>query len=164
VSDHSDDDTPGELAPDEALRGYATALADAIEAAISPWVDRVVRQVLAAQGLAVDDGLAAQIEDASSAARDVGAPPIRRLLATDIDEQQSTPLAVLRTLVRYPTEVLRSAGARPVPRDEFSQRNFPDDPYDLTPASFADVDPSLHEPGLAWGAAKAYVHLSRHKD
>ena len=30
------------------------------------------------------------------------------------------PLAVLRTLVRYPTAVLRSAGARPVDRDDFT--------------------------------------------
>jgi hypothetical protein len=50
-----------------------------------------------------------------------------------------------------------------VARDEFSERNFPDDTYDLTPASFADVDPSLHEPGLEWGAAKAHVHLARRR-
>jgi hypothetical protein len=35
--------------------------------------------------------------------------------------------------------------------------------YDLTPASFADVDPALHEPGLVWGAAKAHVHLARRR-
>jgi hypothetical protein len=50
-----------------------------------------------------------------------------------------------------------------VARDEFSLRNFPDDVYDLTPASFADVDPELHEPGLLWGAAKAHVHLARRR-
>ena len=67
---------------------------------------------------------------------------------------------MLRTLVRYPTDVLRSAGARPVTRDEFAVRNFRDDVYDLSPATFADVDPALHEPGLVWGAAKAHVHLA----
>ena len=41
--------------------------------------------------------------------------------------------------------------------------SFPDDPYDLTPGSFADVDPSLHEPGLVWGAAKAHVVLARRR-
>ena len=61
----------------------------------------------------------------------------------------------------HATDVLASAGARPVARDEFSARHFPDDVYDLTPASFADVDPALHEPGLVWGAAKAHVHLTR---
>jgi hypothetical protein len=149
--------------PDAALAGYAAELAGEIEAAIPRWVARVAREALAAQGLAVDDALAARIDQAAATARDTGVPQVRRLLETDIDQQHTTPLQVLRGLVRYPTEVLRSAGARPVTRDEFSQRNFPDDVYDLTPASFADVDPSLHEPGLAWGAAKAYVHLSRHK-
>jgi hypothetical protein len=57
--------------------------------------------------------------------------------------------------------VLREAGARPVARDAQAQRHFPDDLYDLTPASFADIDPALHEPGLVWGAAKAHVHLRR---
>jgi putative CocE/NonD family hydrolase len=41
--------------------------------------------------------------------------------------------------------------------------SFPDDAYDLGPASFADIDPSLHEPGLMWGAAKAHVHLARRR-
>jgi hypothetical protein len=40
---------------------------------------------------------------------------------------------------------------------------FPDDDYGLTPASFADIDPALAEPGLAWGAAKAWVHRRRHQ-
>ena len=38
-----------------------------------------------------------------------------------------------------------------------------DDVYGLAPASFADVDQSLYEPGLEWGAAKAHAHLTRHK-
>jgi hypothetical protein len=35
--------------------------------------------------------------------------------------------------------------------------------YDLSPAAFADLDPSLREPGLTWGAAKAHVHLARRR-
>jgi hypothetical protein len=149
--------------PDDALRHYADALATAVDAAIPMWVERVVRQVLAAQGLAVEADTAARLDQAVAAARDAGAPQVRDLLAMDIDEQPTTPLTLLRSLVRYPTEVLRAAGARPVARDEVDQRMFPDDVYGLTPASFADLDPSLHEPGLAWGAAKAYVHLSRRR-
>jgi hypothetical protein len=90
-------------------------------------------------------------------------PRLRELLATDVDEQRTNPLSLLRGAVRYPTEVLRSAGVPAVVRDEFDERAFPDDVYGLTPASFADVDPSLHEPGLTWGAAKAHVHLSRRR-
>ena len=40
---------------------------------------------------------------------------------------------------------------------------FPDDDYDLSPATFADIDESLHEPGLVWGAAKAHVVLTRRR-
>jgi hypothetical protein len=61
------------------------------------------------------------------------------------------------------TAVLREAGARPVARDEFGERSFPDDVYDLSPATWTDVDPALHEPGLVWGAAKAHVHLARRR-
>jgi hypothetical protein len=50
-----------------------------------------------------------------------------------------------------------------VERDEVQAALFPEDPYDLCPATFADIDPSLAEPGLVWGAAKAFAHLQRHK-
>jgi hypothetical protein len=49
-----------------------------------------------------------------------------------------------------------------VQRDADAERLFPDDPYDLTPGSFADIDPELHDPGLLWGAAKAHVVKHRH--
>lgn len=153
-------DDPADAA---ALSAYAAALADAIEAAIPGWVDRSVRGVLAAQGLPVDDRVAAAIAAAADAATADGAPRARELLATDVDAQRANPLGILRSLVRYPTAVLREAGARPGPRDGFSVRNFPDDVYDLTPAAFADVDPALHEPGVSWGAAKAHVHLARRR-
>ena len=100
---------------------------------------------------------------AGGRAVEVGAA-VRALLALDIDEQRSTPLSLLREAVRYPTEVLRRAGVEPVgERDDVRVRLFPDDVYDLSPAAFADVDPRLTEPGLVWGAAKAYEHLRRHK-
>jgi len=152
-----DADDPADAA---ALAGYAAALADAVEVAIPAWVDRAVRGVLATQGLPPDD---AAIAAAAAAARADGAPRVRALLETDVDAQPTNPLSILRSLVPYPTEVLRDAGAHPVPRDEFATRTFPDDPYDLTPASFAALDESLHEPGLVWGAAKAHIHLARRR-
>jgi hypothetical protein len=151
--------------PDDAaaLARYARALADGIEREIAGWIERSARRVLDAQGIAVDDGLAAELAAAAAAARAAAVPRLRALLTTDVDEQATNPLAVLRSVVSYPTAVLREAGARPVPRDEFEQRSFPADVYDLSPATFADVDPSLHEPGLVWGAAKAHVHLARRR-
>src|SRR5262245_13185594 len=97
---------------------------------------------------------------AARATDDVNAA-LRALLERDVDAQEANPMAVLRAAVRFPTQVLRGANVAPMRRDEFAARAFPDDVYDLTPASFADVDPSLHDPGLRWGAAKAYAHLHR---
>jgi hypothetical protein len=153
-------DDPGDAA---SLARYAAALADGIESAIPGWVERSVRSVLADQAIAVDAALAARIDDAGRAAQAEGAARARQLLGTDIDAQAGNPLSVLRGLVGHATAVLAAAGAHPVARDEFSEHNFPDDVYDLTPASFAEIDPSLHEPGLVWGAAKAHVHLARRR-
>jgi hypothetical protein len=139
---------------------HATALADAIEAALPGWVERSVRSRLP------DPAPVAVAEAAADAGRRAAAEvggAVRTLLAADVDEQQTTPLSLLRGAVRYPTDVLRAAGVPPAERDEVQQRLFPDDVYDLSPASFADVDPLLAEPGIEWGAAKAFVHLQRHR-
>ncbi len=153
-------DDPGDA---EALARHAATLADAVDAAVPGWIDRSIRRVLDEQGIEIDDALAERIEAASAEAGAEGSRRVRALLETDIDEQAGNPLAVLRSLVRYATGVLREAGASPADRDEFVQRTFPDDVYDLSPATFGDLDPSLHEPGLVWGAAKAHVHLARRR-
>lgn len=153
------------------LRGYATALADGVEQALAPWVRRSVERVWAqwrsGPGAGGDPHLDLQVAAETAAAaqrcRDDLAPVVRAVLLTDIDEQRTNPLAVVRRAVPYPTEVLRGAGVPPVERDDQSRSHFPGDDYDLTPATFADLDPALHEPGLVWGAAKAHVHLRRRR-
>ena len=85
------------------------------------------------------------------------------LLETDVDAQRSNPLSVLRNVVRYPTQVLQDAQIREVRRDEFAIRAFPDDVYNLSPATFADVHETLVEPGLIWGAWKAKTILDRRR-
>lgn len=147
-----------------ALARYAEALADGVQAALPGWVERSVDRVHVAQTQRRPPGDVREAATAAgrAAASDVG-PRIHALLALDIDEQRVNPLALVREAVRYPTEVLRAAEVRPVHRDEFAARQFPDDDYDLTPTSFGEIDPDLHEPGLVWGAAKAHVHLSRRR-
>lgn len=156
--------TSEQLAADEArLATFAGELAAAVEGALPGWVVRGVRARAEGAGMPVTDELVQDAREAGDRARiEVGAL-VRELLATDIDRQRTTPLALLRGAVRYPTAVLRAAGVSPVPRDRDAERLFPDDVYDLTPASFADIDPALHEPGLVWGAAKAHVHLARRR-
>ena len=143
------------------MREHATALADAIELALPAWVERSVARRMAAAGRSEPEVEAAAAAAGRQARTDVG-PRVRALLDADIDEQRSTPLSLLREAVRYPTEVLRAAGVEPVERDEMQERLLPDDVYDLAPATFADVDPALTEPGLRWGAAKAWTHRRRH--
>lgn len=147
---------------DEArLVEYATALADGIDRALAGWVERSVLRVCLDAGRPFDPPTRRAAVSAGERCRaDVGAR-VRTLLLTDLDDQRSTPLALLRDAARYPTEVLAEAGVPAVERDEFDVRAHPDDRYALAPASFADVDESLAEPGLVWGAAKAHVHLAR---
>jgi hypothetical protein len=141
---------------------YGSVLADAIVAAIPGWVRRSVRLRMMQWGGDVPPAAdAAAGEAGTRAAAEVGAA-IRHLLVQDVDSQATTPLAILRTAVRYPTAVLREAGVPAVDRDGYSERAFPEDPYDLTPAKLADVDPALAEPGYEWGAAKALEHMRRH--
>lgn len=147
----------------EALAGHARALAEAVDAALEGWVRRCVAERLAGARLPAVAGLADRVDAAAHRCRDEVGGAVRELLERDVDEQRTTPLSLLRAAVAYPTEVLAAAGVPPVARDAFAVEAFPDDPYDLTPASFADVDPSLHEPGLVWGAAKAHVHRRRHR-
>ncbi len=147
--------------PDLAV--HARALADGIEAALPGWVERCVDRVHRAWAgppppPVVDAARAA----GAAAGHDVG-PRVRALLLADIDAQRTGPLALIRAAVRYPTAVLEAAGVPPVQRDPVDAALFPDDPYGLTPANFADVDPALADLGVAWGAAKAWAHRERHR-
>ena len=148
---------------ERALVDHATALADAIERALPGWVVRSVERVLVAWQGAVDADALTAARDAGERARVEVGGQVRALLAVDIDEQPTTPLARLRGAVVYPTDVLRAAGVPDVVRDARDVELFPDDVYGLAPASFADLDPAVHDPGIAWGAAKAHVHLARRR-
>ncbi len=146
-----------------ALRAYATTLADGVEAALPGWVARAVEERARQAGVPVTADLTDAARRAGEEARAEVGTAVRALLARDVDDQPTGPLALLRGAVRYPTAVLVEAGVPPVARDEVDRRLHPDDVYDLSPASFGDLDPALHEPGIAWGAAKAHVVLARRR-
>ena len=164
AADDGEGTTQGPTSEDEAaFHRYGRELVDAVDVVIVDWVERCVVGVLVEQGIEVPGAVRAEALAAGRAARADVVPRMRTLLATDIDEQTAGPLSVLRESVRYPTEVLVAAGATPVDRDEFAVRAFPGDVFGLSPAAFGDVDERLAEPGLRWGAAKAYVHLARRR-
>jgi len=165
MSHHVEMGQSPDVAQDDVMREHATALADAIDGALPGWVERSVARRLAG-GPDGDTTAPAWVtvaaSDAGHRARAEIGPRVRALLEADIDEQRTTPLALLRTAASYPTAVLVAAGVTPVLRDDAQARLFPDDIYDLAPATFADVAPELTEPGLAWGVAKAWTHRRRH--
>jgi hypothetical protein len=146
-----------------ALVRFAVTLADGIESALPGWTLRCVTTRWREAGRSDDDAVVRRARQAGERCGDEVAPKIRELLLTDLDDQTTTPLALLRSAVRYPTQVLADAGVPPVDRDEFAVRSFPDDRYGLAPATFADLDESIAEAGLMWGAAKAHVHLARRR-
>ncbi len=140
------------------MQQYARALADTVDRALPGWVQRSVLRRLPAP---TPEVMEAARQAGRRAQQEVGAE-VRRLLELDIDQHHTNPLALLREAARYPTEVLRAAGVAPVERDDFSRDRFPHDDYDLVPATWSDIDPALVDPGIAWGAAKAFTHKARH--
>jgi hypothetical protein len=150
-------DEPSEADDERALAAYGAALAQGIDEAIVGWVRAAVAG--RAGGRDLDDAAA----QAGEEARAEVAAALRALLGTDVDRQATTPLSIVRAAVRHPTRVLAEAGVPPVGRDPIATEAFPDDPYDLTPGSLADLDPELVSAGIAWGAAKAHVVLRRRR-
>ena len=148
---------------DEALAAYGAALADAVDQVLGGWVVRCVVGRCTDAGVPVTAAVRTQAAAAGEECRTQVVPDLRDLLARDLDEQQGTPLGLLRDAARFPTQVLAQLGVPHVRRDEFDERADPDDVYALAPAAFADVDESLTGPGIAWGAAKAHVHMARHR-
>ncbi len=139
------------------------ALARAVQAVVGEWLVRCVERTAQRQwGACPPDLRTAALTMAEREAPEVTAG-LERLLSTDVDDQRTNPLGVLRAAVVHPTAVLAAAGVPPVRRDPFAEEAFPDDCYDLSPATWSDVDASLHEPGIIWGAWKAKVVLDRRR-
>lgn len=143
----------------EAFARIGEDLAAAAEAVVADWIVGCVTR--RHPGRPPPDLIVAAREAGAAAAVEVGRE-LRALAALDVDEQATTPLAILRGASRHATAVLAGAGVVHVPRDPVDAANLPDDVYAIAPAHFADVDESLVGPGISWGAAKAHLHLRRH--
>ncbi len=157
----------GTRAPSEdetAFHRYGVELADAVDGVLADWVERCVVTALVGQGMVVSAAVRAEALAAGRAARAEVVPRLRLLLAADVEAPGAGPRATRRAGVRSPPGVLLVAGATPVARDDFEVHAFPEDLFGLSPAAFGEVDERLTDPGLRWGAAKAYVHLARRRD
>jgi hypothetical protein len=141
------------------------AIVAGVEKQVPGWARVQVVRLLDAWGRAPADTRVL----AESRADDAGADAARRivaelraLFAVDPERQQATPLQIVRTVYREPTEVLAAAGVPPIVRDEFDERAWPDDVYGLVPHTLGDLgDPELAPLHLAWGMAKATVIRAR---
>jgi len=151
------------LVDETRLAMIAAELADALEAVVPTWIERVTQKRAAMAGVVVTKEVRVRLLDAGVVTAATVGPHVRAVLTADVDAGAENPLAVLRKALGPATEALRELGVPRFPRDEFARRVFPDDDYDLAPTSFADVDESLHELGLMWGAARAHLHLRRRR-
>jgi hypothetical protein len=151
------------MSRDVQLPGPAAELLRVAGEVTPSWLRRLVVQT--AVGAGVDPGdVATELEALVAVESRRVLDQLFALLAVDVDEQRTNPLSIYRSAVAAPTALLRRAGV-PEPRpDPFVATAFPDDAYALGPATWSDIDPALHEPGLAWGAWKAMTVLRRRRD
>lgn len=146
------------------LQEAGEALLDGVGTAIPEWAAGAAGSLLVAWGRLDSDRqqeVVAQAREAGQRAAERVAGELRSLLALDPGEQRATPLEIIRTAVREPTEVLVAAGMPDVVRDPFAERSWPDDRFGLVPHTLKDLDPDLAAIHFAWGIAKAAVLRAR---
>ena len=144
-------------------------LVTTVGSVVGPWIERLVYERVASASdrvpgpLADPDDIARRAAAAGAAAQAEASAALRRLVDTDVDDQRENPLAILRSVTGHAHRVLAELGVPAVHRDHFAVGSFPDDVYGLVPAAWSDVHEELHEPGMMWSAAKAYLFTSRRK-
>jgi hypothetical protein len=140
----------------------AGAILAGVERELPGWVVRHVTRLLDAWGRDPQTRARADAEVAGRRAADRVVAELHRLFALDVEEQRATPLQIVRSAYREPTEILEAAGVPPVRRDEFEQRALPDDRYGLAIRSLGELgDDDLAPLLLAWGVGKATVVRAR---
>ena len=123
-------------------------------------MQRVATQACARGG--VDPaGVAEELDRTVDGATEIALAHLAELLATDVDRQRTTPLSVFREATAPVAAFLRERGVHPPPTTPMSPAG---DEFQLEPATWSDIDPALHEPGLTWGAWKAMTVLARRRD
>lgn len=150
---------PSSAGPTEdeaALAERGVRLADAVAAGLPGWVERSLRQRAPDVPDEVVTAVTAEVEAEVL-------PPLRALLARDVDDQRESPLAVVRRAAATVGGALDALGVPRADRDDHQRALFPDDDHDLVPASFADLSADAGRAGIEWGASKAFVHRRRHR-
>lgn len=142
---------------------YPQRLHDAVVASVPRWIERIT--LLACEGQSIDrrEAVKAVLSNVKTDTQAFVQDQLGVLLSTDVDQQRTNPLEVLRVSTRFATAALRDAGVPTPARDEFQQRLDPDDEYLLGPMSWIDLGEDVHEAGIEWGAWKAATVLTRRR-
>jgi hypothetical protein len=138
-------------------------LIDAIARVVEPWLIRVAVDTYTDHHGSTALDFRAAAESAAREGSDWVVARLRDTLDVDVDAQRVNPLQTLREAVQFPTAVLHAAGVPVKARDEYDEKINPDDVYGIGPAHWNDIDESLLEPGIVWGAAKASTVLQRRR-
>jgi hypothetical protein len=143
----------------EEYRRYGFALRDVAVAAVPQWLRSAFIARLGGDSALDDrfDRMVAQVQ-AEMEQR------LTALAAADIDQPISGPLELIRQSAGSATELLLELGASPLPRDAAVAAMYPADVFEIGPAAAIALGQDVHEASIAWGAAKAYLHLNRHRD
>jgi F0F1-type ATP synthase membrane subunit b/b' len=147
--------------PSALMAEAAGRIVAGVNAHAAEWVEQQVTLILDAWGrldtAARTDALA-RARSAGEAARDRVVRELEELFAQAPRDQRATPLQIIRTLRREPTEILAAAGVPAVVRDEYDERSFPDDIYGIVPKAITELgDEELGGALLAWGVGKSRV-------
>ena len=98
-------------------------------------------------GSSVDAAIAAGVAELEETLAD--------LLARPEVEQSRSPLELVRHATRHVTEALAGLGVQRPTRDQFLAETYPEDLYDLYPASSQSLGEEVWRLHLEWGKAKA---------
>lgn len=142
---------------------YSTGLLDAVLVDVPAWIISRVEEALTRSRTGDHDAVRSRLAEIVERTTDQVRRELGGLLSTDVDEQRSNPLHVLRAATSHATAILREAGIEPARRDEFDASVMPDDLYALGPLTWRDVSEDVHEAGISWGAWKAATVLDRRR-
>jgi hypothetical protein len=141
---------------------YSTRLLETSDEVVTKWVERLIHRHCDEQKFS-DLQARELLSSVVSQVSDEVHSRLADLLSRDVLEQRTNPLAIFRQATRPISELLKTAGCAPVVRDEFDERSFPDDIFGLSPATWVDIDETMVEPGIEWGAWKAATIMMRKK-
>ena len=165
MRDPDDDPIRTEARGRQLMADAEEAIVRGVERLGPQWVERTVRAVLDAAVDVDAEASATVLADMGAVARaatDRVLAALRALFAVDPVDHRATPLEIVRSLRREPTQLLARSGVPPVPRDQYETRSFTDDVYGIVPRSLADLgDEELGHQMLAWGIGKTTVLRAR---